>query len=95
MPTTTLSDLSQLAKLDEDKAIAIICSIDYDAIPKHETMPLSQIIPTSMWQNLTQGQKGFVGKVFYQHHKALQFKCDGKRTSKTTYVYRLVTDFKQ
>jgi hypothetical protein len=92
MTKKTLNKLSHLARMNEDQAIAVIVSLGSETIPKNKAMPLSQIIPTSIWQKLRQGQKGYVGKVFCHLYKELGFEYIAKGKSGTTNFYRLVTD---
>jgi hypothetical protein len=78
--------------MNEDQAIAVIVSLDSEAIPKNKTMPLNEMIPNSIWQKLRQGQKGYVGKVFYDLCTDLGFEFVKKGKSGTTNFYRLVVN---
>jgi hypothetical protein len=89
MPKKNSDKLSQVANMNEDQAIEVIVSPDYEAIPKNKAMPLNLIMPTPIWQGLTQGQKGYVGKVFYECRTDLGFEYAGKGVSGTTNLYRL------
>jgi hypothetical protein len=89
MPKKNSDKLSQVARMNIDDAIAVIDSLDDKAIPKNTALPLNQIIPTSIWQRLRQGQKGYVGSKFYDSHKDLGFEYAGKGVSGTTNLYRL------
>jgi hypothetical protein len=86
------NELSQLARMNEDQAMAIIVSLDSEAITKNTAVTLSQIIPTSIWQKLRRGQKGYVGKVFCMYLQQLGFEYVKKGKSGTTNLYRLVTE---
>jgi hypothetical protein len=86
------NELSQLARMNEGEAIEVIISLDYKAIVKNTAVTLSQIIPTSIWQKLRRGQKGYVGKVFCMYLQQLGFEYVKKGKSGTTNLYRLVTE---
>jgi hypothetical protein len=86
------NELSQLARMNVGEAIEVIISLDCKAIVKNTAVTLSQIIPTSIWQKLRQGQKGYVGKVFYDLRTDLGFEYVKKGKSGTTNLYRLVTE---
>ena len=92
MPNNTLKNLSQLSGMTVDKAVTIIRSINYAEITKNKAMPLSEMIPNSIWQKLSQGRKGHVGTEFYKLHKKFGFEYVGKGKYGTTYFYRLVID---
>lgn len=90
MTKKTIDELSPLTHMTLDMVIAIFVLIDYEAIIKGTKMPLSEISPTSIWQTLSQGQKGYVGQVFYDLHKDLGFEYAGKDNNGTTNLYRLI-----
>ncbi|KXI27209.1 hypothetical protein [Paraglaciecola hydrolytica] len=86
----TLNELSQIARMNEDQALTIILSTNFAAIVKNKAMPLSEMIPSSIWQKYSQSRRGFIGKVFCRLHKELGFKFGGKGKSGTTNLYLLV-----
>jgi hypothetical protein len=89
MPTNTIYELPHNADMDEIKAVEFICKYKKHFIPIGKPLPLSQIFQHESWQNLNQGQKGYVGKVFYALCNALGFEYAGKGMSGTTNLYRL------
>jgi hypothetical protein len=84
--------LSQLARMNEDQAMAVIALIDYAAITKNKAMLLREMIPNSIWQKLSQGRKGHVGTEFCKLHEELGFEYVGKGIFGTTNLYRFVFD---
>lgn len=92
MPTNTLNDLPHNANMNIDAALEIILKFKEQKSPKNTVLQLNEIIPPAPWQPLPQGQKGYVGKVFYDLHKGLGFEYAGKGKSGTTNQYRWVKD---
>jgi hypothetical protein len=81
-----------MSKNTIDAALEIILKFKEQKLPKNKVLQLNEIIPPAPWQPLPQGQKGYVGKVFYDLHKDLGFEYAGKGKSGTTNHYRWVKD---
>jgi hypothetical protein len=92
MPTNTLNDLPHNANMNIDAALEIILKFKEQKLPKNKVLLLNEIIPPAPWQPLLQGQKGYVGNVFYYLHKGLGFEYAGKGEFGTTNQYRWVKD---
>jgi len=81
-----------MSKNTIDAALEIILKFKEQKSPKNKVLQLNEIIPPEDWDGLSQGKKGYVGKVFYDLHKELGFEYAGKGKSGTTNSYRWVKD---
>ncbi|MFT5899865.1 MAG: hypothetical protein ACI97K_002529 [Glaciecola sp.] len=89
IPKITLNELPNNANMNMDLTLQIIYKLREHFIPMNKPLPLSQIMPPATWQPLNQGQKGYVGQVFYDLCNELGFEYAGKDMTGTTNLYRL------
>jgi hypothetical protein len=92
MSKNTIEELSDNAYMNIDVVLEIILKFKEQKLPKNKVLQLNEIIPQEGWYELNQGQKGYVGKVFYDLHKDLGFEYAGKGICNTTNLYPWVKD---
>jgi hypothetical protein len=86
------SEFSKTPRMTYDEAMKLLALIEPITLPKNKALLLSEIMPISKWQTLTQDQKGIVGLVFCMYLQQLGFEYAHKDKSGTTNLYRLVTE---
>ena len=86
------SKFSKTSVMTYDEAMKLLALIEPITLPKNKAMLLNEIMPISIWQTLTQDQKGIVGRVFCMYLQQLGFEYTQKGKSGTTNLYRLVTE---